>query len=132
MPWGFSTKGVAAFAWIGTDPHAERVCRHGWPDVLVLNEDEKSLAAAVLSSRAGHPYVQLVVIFAGRSVSRKGSLEACEADSRHENDPAAAFRVCLAHKWPSVRAAALQEGSGALTRQPCECVSSKMSASLSV
>ena len=34
--------GVAAFVLIGTDPHAERICRHGWPDVLVLSGDEKS------------------------------------------------------------------------------------------
>ena len=67
--------GVAALAWIGTDPHAERVCRHAWPDVLVPNEGEEPQAAAVLSLRAGHPFVQGMVNFAGRSMSRNGSLK---------------------------------------------------------
>ena len=36
--------GIAAFVWSGTDPHAKRICRHVWPDVLVLNGDEEFLA----------------------------------------------------------------------------------------
>ena len=97
----------------------------------MLNEDEKSLAAAVLSSRAGYLYVQWVVILGGRSVSRKGSLEACEADSKHENDPGTVLRwlAQLRHNWPSMRVEALQEGSVGLTRHACECVSTEKSAS---
>ena len=32
---------IAAFVWIGTDPHSKRICRHAWPDVLVLKGDER-------------------------------------------------------------------------------------------
>ena len=72
-----------------------------------------------------------VVIFAGRSVSGKGSSEHCEEDSRHEGDPAAVVRICLAqlrHKWPSVRVASLLESSVDLTRHACECVSAELNA----
>ena len=65
---------VAAFVWIGADRHAERMCRHAWPEVIVLSGDEKSLATAVPSVRSSHPHVQWVVIFAGRPMSEKGSL----------------------------------------------------------
>ena len=33
--------GMTAFVWIGTDPHAKRISRHVWSDVLMLNGDEE-------------------------------------------------------------------------------------------
>ena len=94
--------GVAAFVWIGADRHAERICRQAWANVMVLSRDEKSLATAVLSVRSSHPIVEWVVMFAGRSMSGKGSLETCEEDCWHEDNLAAVVRICLVqlrHKW---------------------------------
>ena len=84
---------VAVFVWNGAERHAERICRHAWPDVMVLSGDEKSFATTVLSVRSSHPYVQWVVIFAVRSMSGKGSLEPCEEDCWHEDDPLLLFEL---------------------------------------
>ena len=63
---------IAAFVWIGTDPHSKRICRHAWPDVLVLKGDEESLASAERSQC--DPVILMfkwVIIFAGCSTSEK-------------------------------------------------------------
>ena len=112
--------GVAAFVWIGADRHAERICRHAWPDLKVLSGDEKSLTTAVLPVRSSHPHVRRVVIFAGRSISGKMSSELCEEECWHDGGRAAFVQICLAQlsrKWPSVRVACLLEGSVGLS--PC-------------
>ena len=77
VPWSFSTWEWQHSSGLVTVMQ-KRICRHAWPDVTVLSGDEKSLAAAVLSVRSSHPYVQWVVIFAGHSMSGKGSLEPCD------------------------------------------------------
>ena len=46
-------------------------------------------------------------------MSGKGSLEYCEEESSHEDDPAAVVRICLAQLR---RVASLQEGSVDHTR----------------
>ena len=88
-------------------PHAKRICRHAWPDVLVLNGDEDSPASAVFSIRSSHPYVKWVIILAGCSTSGQESLR-CENKS---GQGVSLDGTQLHRKWPSVRCASLLEGS---------------------
>ena len=102
--------GVAAFIWIGTDPHPERICRHAWPDVSVLKGDEESLSITVQSTRFSHPYVQWVFVFSGCCSSGKTSLF-CQKQNGLEAGPSTAARLCLSlihNTWPSVRALLLE------------------------
>ena len=117
--------GIAAFVWIGTDPHAKRICRHACPDVLVLSKDEESLASAVFSIRSSHPYVTWVIIFAGCSTSGTEPLP-CENKSGQGLAWMALFKICLTQlhrKWPSVCCASLLEGSIHLSLHARACVS---------
>ena len=103
--------GVAAFIWIGTDPHAER--RHAWPDVSVLKGDEEPLSITVQSTRFSHPYVQWVFVFSGCCSSGKKSLF-CQKQNDLEADPSTVAQLCVSlihDKWPSVRVAFLLENS---------------------
>ena len=111
---GLLRLGVAALIWMGADPHAERICRHAWPDVLVLKGDEESLSITVQSTRFSHPYVQWVFVFSGCCSSGKKSLQ-----NDLEADPSTVARVCVSlihDKWSSVRVAFLLENS--LTPSP--------------
>ena len=117
--------GIAAFVWIGIDPHAKRICRHACPKVLVLNGDEESLASAVFSIRSSHSYVKWVIIFAGCSTSGKESLP-CENKSGQGVCLDGVVTICLTQlhrKWPSVRCASLLEGSIHLSLHARACVS---------
>ena len=59
----FLQMGVAAFVWVGADPHAERVCRHAGLDVSMVKGDEESLASSLQSIRLSHPYAKWVIGF---------------------------------------------------------------------
>ena len=93
--------GVAAFIWVGTDPHAERICRHAWRDVSVLKGDEESQSITVQSTRSSHPYVQWVFVFSGCCFSGKKSLF-CQKQNDLKADPSTVARLCVSlihEKW---------------------------------
>ena len=69
---------VAAFIWSGTDPHAERICRHAWSD----------------GSRFSHSYVKWVFVFSACcSIAKKSLL--CQKQNDPDADPSSVAQLCV-------------------------------------